>query len=112
MPRWKGTRIHIVYCRKIREFHTYYQTKCSGNIRSMHPYPGSIYSIFYHLNLHVIILDNQWKELADNTTYINFSANTLLWEKCYRIAGNFRMVLIFVYFVCSIPYTKIKTAKI
>ena len=30
----------------------------------------------------------------------------------YRIAGNFRMVLIFVYFVCSIPYTKIKTAKI
>ena len=33
----------------------------------------------------------------------------ILW---YRIAGNFRMVLIFVYFVCSIPYTKIKTAKI
>ena len=30
----------------------------------------------------------------------------------YRIAGNFRMVLVFVYFVCSIPYTKIKTAKI
>ena len=30
----------------------------------------------------------------------------------YRIAGNFRMVLIFVYFVCSIPYTKIKTVKI
>ena len=30
----------------------------------------------------------------------------------YRIAGNFRMVLIFVYFVCSIPYTKIKPTKI
>ena len=30
----------------------------------------------------------------------------------YRIAGNFRMVLIFAYFVCSIPYMKIKTAKI
>jgi hypothetical protein len=28
------------------------------------------------------------------------------------IAGNFRMVLIFVYFVCSFPYTKIKTTKI
>ncbi len=29
----------------------------------------------------------------------------------YRIAGNVRMVLIFVYFVCSIPYTKIKNYK-
>ena len=28
----------------------------------------------------------------------------------YRIAGNFRMVLIFIYFVCSIPYTQ--TVKI
>ena len=35
----------------------------------------------------------------------------LLWSHC-RIAGNFRMVTIFIYFVCSIPYTKIKTAKI
>jgi hypothetical protein len=29
----------------------------------------------------------------------------------YRIAGNFRMVLFFVYFVRSIPYAKIKTTK-
>ena len=29
-----------------------------------------------------------------------------------RIAGKFCMVLIFVYFICSIPYTKLKTAKI
>ena len=33
-------------------------------------------------------------------------------EKDYCIAGNFRMVLIFVYFICSIPYTKIITVKV
>ena len=38
--------------------------------------------------------------------------NTVQVMASYRIAGNFRMVLIFVYFVCSIPYTKIKTTKI
>ena len=40
------------------------------------------------------------RHTAHGTCYIPYSGD------------DFRMVLIFVYFVCSIPYTKIKTAKI
>ena len=44
--------------------------------------------------------------------YYQFTEYREMTTTNYCIAGNFRMVLIFVYFVCAIPYTKIKIAKI
>ena len=56
-----------------------------------------------------------WLPVADpeGDPGVHRNPPTPLWAapstKKYSIAGNFRMVLIFV---CSIPYMKIKTAKI